>query len=313
MQIHSNAKTTVLIRAGFRNGNQSYRSIARTYKVSVSTVYKWRKRDEFTDLSSRPKNVRCGIGPEAECIALKLRKEGLTLDECLDGVRSAFPEVKRATLHRLFKKHGLGRLRVKKKEAVKKFKAYKPGYVHIDTFNLPRLDRKRRYCFLAVDRATRLFCLGVYSRRTKANAKDFLERAVAFFPFKLTHVLTDNGTEYTNSHYKGGTAKNKHPFDEFCELKGIEHRLTRIRTPKTNGMAERMVQMTKEKALRNVRYQTPEAMIQGLNDWTHRYNCTRKHGTIKAVPLAQAMKWYKLEPDLFTRSPDTLLQMFTTC
>jgi hypothetical protein len=40
--------------------------------------------------------------------------------------------------------------------AVKSFKAYEPGFVHIDVKYLPAIDSEHRpYLFVAIDRATR--------------------------------------------------------------------------------------------------------------------------------------------------------------
>lgn len=311
MQIHSNAKTSPCIRAELRRSSSSCRELASRYRVSPSTVHVWKKRDSVADRSSRPLRTRAGISADAASVALELRGRGYTLDACLDGVRQLFPEVKRASLHRLFVRQGLGNLRAMIRERPRKFKRYKPGYIHIDTFNLPRIDGRRRYCMLAVDRATRLFCLGVYDRRSMASSSSFLSRALAFFPFKVLYVLTDNGTEYTNCFYRGG-AVAEHAFDEVCRKNGAEHRLTRVRTPKTNGMAERMVKMTKEKAIRVTLFPSPAAMVEALNSWVVHYNLYRKHGSLGHAPIEEARKWYKLEPELFTRSPETLLQAFGT-
>ena len=44
-------------------------------------------------------------------------------------------------------------------------------------------------------------------------------------------VLTDNGREFCGS--------DNHPYELYLELSGIEHRRTKIRSPKTNGFVER--------------------------------------------------------------------------
>jgi transposase InsO family protein len=44
-------------------------------------------------------------------------------------------------------------------------------------------------------------------------------------------VLTDNGREFC--------ATEQHPYELYLALNDIEHRRTRIRTPKTNGFVER--------------------------------------------------------------------------
>jgi hypothetical protein len=51
---------------------------------------------------------------------------------------------------------------------------------------------------LYIDRATRTLFFKVYDAKTSENAKIFMDECLAFFPFEITHVLTDNGLEFTN-------------------------------------------------------------------------------------------------------------------
>ena len=75
------------------------------------------------------------------------------------------------------------------------FKDYSPGFVHLDCFYLPKLEQTRRYCFVAIDRATRLSYLAVYENKDAQAAVDFLRKWLEFFPFRVTQLLTDNGCE----------------------------------------------------------------------------------------------------------------------
>ena len=54
-----------------------------------------------------------------------------------------------------------------------------------------------------------------------------LREAAAAFPFRLTHVLTDNGSCFTPA------------FAKACAALGAEYRHTRPYSPHTNGMVER--------------------------------------------------------------------------
>jgi transposase InsO family protein len=54
-----------------------------------------------------------------------------------------------------------------------------------------------------------------------------LREAAAAFPFRLTHVLTDNGSCFTAT------------FAKVCAELGAEYRHTKPRSPQTNGMVER--------------------------------------------------------------------------
>jgi hypothetical protein len=64
-------------------------------------------------------------------------------------------------------------------------------------------------------------------------------KCLDFFPFGITHVLTDNGLEFTNrllKNKKGEYYSKSSKLDIVCQENNIEHRCTKPFTPKTNGM-----------------------------------------------------------------------------
>lgn len=76
-----------------------------------------------------------------------------------------------------------------------------PGFVHIDIKYLPQMpdEDSRRYLFVAIDRATRWVYLRVHHNQTEASSTDFLRRLRQVAAFKITKILTDNGTQFTVS------------------------------------------------------------------------------------------------------------------
>ena len=50
---------------------------------------------------------------------------------------------------------------------------------------------------------------------------------------------TPDVKEFTNKVFGQKAADNTHEFDLLCQSLGIEHRLTKVRRPQTNGMVER--------------------------------------------------------------------------
>ena len=88
-------------------------------------------------------------------------------------------------------------------------------------------ERRKRYLFVAIDRRSRSVHLAVKGDETEASAIAFLHEAAAAFPFRLTHVLTDNGSCFTPA------------FAKACAALGAQYRHTRPRTPQTNGLVER--------------------------------------------------------------------------
>lgn len=60
-------------------------------------------------------------------------------------------------------------------------------------------------------------------------------------PVKITGVLTGNGKEFTCRMFgsREKVASGEHEFGQLCQALGVGHRLTKPRSPQTNGMVER--------------------------------------------------------------------------
>ena len=68
---------------------------------------------------------------------------------------------------------------------------------------------KRLYQYTAIDDCTRLRVLGLYHRRTAANAVHFLEeRMMEEFHFPIQRIQTERGQEFFA--YKFQDARHKH-------------------------------------------------------------------------------------------------------
>jgi Transposase and inactivated derivatives len=86
-------------------------------------------------------------------------------------------------------------------------------------------------------------------------------------------VLTDNGREFCGT--------EKHPYELYLDLNGIEHRRTKVRTPKTNGFVERFNGTVLDKffrvKMRETFYETVDALQADLDAWLVHYNTERPH------------------------------------
>ena len=163
IKLHSQATTTPKVRAAIQASDEPAWVLADRHGTTKQTVWKWRKRDTVEDRSHTPHRLQTTLTPAQEVVALALRKALLiSLDDLLAVVREFLnPHVSRSGLDRCLRRHGVGNLReLKPKEAKpthSSFKAYEPGYLHIDIKYLPQMadEDRRRYLFVAIDRATR--------------------------------------------------------------------------------------------------------------------------------------------------------------
>ena len=148
-----------------------------------------------------PHRLQTTLTPAQEAVVVTLRKSLLlSLDDLLAVVREFLnPNVLRSGLDRCLHRHGVGNLRDLKarepKPKHKAFRAYEPGYLHIDVKYLPQMadQTSRRYLFVAIERATRWVFIAIYPNRIAANARRFLRDLERACPIRIRTILTDNG------------------------------------------------------------------------------------------------------------------------
>ena len=193
------------------------------------------------------------------------------------------------------------------KPAHKPFKAYEPGCVHIDVKYLPRMgdEDRRRYLFVAIDRATRRAFVRLNPARTAADARRFLRDLDRAAPMKITRVLTDNGKEFTDRLFglRKRAATGNHDFDRLCSELDIEHRLAPPMRPQTNGMVERFKGRI-EDILQSHRFRSGEDLEQTILRYVRLYNGRLPQSVLKGRTPIDALKdWHRDKPQLFKKQP----------
>ena len=79
-----------------------------------------------------------------------------------------------------------------------RFKASPIGYVHIDIAEV-RTEQGKLYLFVAIDRTSKFAFAQLHERATRRVAADFLHALVEALPDKIHTVLSDNGTQFTDT------------------------------------------------------------------------------------------------------------------
>ncbi len=280
---HSNARTNQHVREIIQQSNLTNVELANNYNVNVKTIAKHKNRDFLNDKSSRPKRIHYALTPlEKELIKVVRTMTWMELDDLADTIVDIIPNANRSNAYRTLKAFDINRVPQEQKEKAKKFKEYEPGYLHIDVTYLPKFDKQKYYLFVAIDRATRLLYYKVYENKTAANAVSFLKECKEFFPFYLTHILTDNGLEFTDKWARGkGFVSGNHKFDVECKDDEIEHRLTAPYTPQTNAMVERVNGTIKNATIKAEEYDNIDDVKKDLNKFLIYYNFNRRHGSLK--------------------------------
>lgn len=306
MRYHRNATTNINQRQFIQlAADSTAKELASQLCVSIKTVNKWRQRKGVNDRSSRPATITYSLHDEEQRLVVWLRQHQLMLDDIWQGLQDHLPYVNRSNVYRTLKRHGLGRLQ-KDMPHTKEFAEYDPGYIHMDWFYLPRLEPHKRYCIIAIDRATRWLSIGFYDSMSKANAMDFLQRLVNELPFHITTILTDNGACFTNRWYakSRGGARGSADFSDFCASFGIEHRLTKARHPWTNGLAENTVKQIKANSTKRHEFSSYTQAEACIEAYVLYHNYQKQHrGLGWQTSYAAALMWYERKPDIFRIDP----------
>ena len=313
ISLHKNATTTPAIREKIAQSDDPIATLARRHSVSEATVRKWRKRDSFEDRSHTAHRLQATLTPAQEAIVVELRRTLLLpLDDLLAVTREFLnPRVSRSGLDRCLRRHGVGNLNALKPKQPradsKGFKAYRPGFLHIDVKYLPQMpdETKRRYLFVAIDRATRWVFVRIMPAKTAASARRFLRDLARACPIKISKILTDNGKEFTDRLFssRAREATGEHEFDQLCAELGIEHRLTKPKSPQTNGMAERFNGRIAD-VLKTNRFDSSEDLEQTILRYVTLYNTRLPQSALGSRTPIRAMKdWHKSNPELFVKKP----------
>jgi transposase InsO family protein len=171
----------------------------------------------------------------------------------------------------------------------------RPGeIVHIDIKKLGKFNRIGRritgdrtgqsntrrvgweYVHLAIDDHSRLAYSEILPDEKRTSCLRFLFNALRFFRgfgVRVERVMTDNGSSFRSHRYAKALRRLK-----------IKHLRTRPYTPRTNGKAERFVQISLSEWAYARAYRTSDERAAELPVWLHGYNWHRPHGSIGSKP-----------------------------
>jgi transposase InsO family protein len=118
----------------------------------------------------------------------------------------------------------------------------------------------------------------LYDRKTALTAADLLnDQVVPFFDaheVPLSRILTDRGTEYCGS-------PDTHEYELYLAVENIDHTRTKVKSPQTNGIVERLHKTRLSEfyriTFRKKIYTTRTELQADLDSWLTEYNEERVH------------------------------------
>jgi transposase InsO family protein len=174
----------------------------------------------------------------------------------------------------------------------------------MDIKYLPQMpdESRKRYLFVAIDRATRWVFMRVYGDQSEISSVDFLNRLERAASMKIIKLFTDNGSQFTDRF----TSKKREPtglhtFDMRCKALNIEHRLCPPRHPQTNGMVERFNGRISE-VVSQTRFASAAQLEATLENYVKTYNHLIPQRALNHLSPVQALKnWQAKRPELFVK------------
>ena len=263
MNIHKKSRLTPIQREElyklYKNDNRRVCDLSKEFRVSRPTVYKIVRHGHQHDFSiHKSTNVRY------RCLKYGLKR--------LSKIEKRIED----------------KLRLKAKRYNKDY----PGeMIHGDTKRLPLLRgqkalEKREYLFVAIDDHSRELFAAILPDKTQYSAKEFLDQVIDECAYTIECYYTDNGTEY-----KGDS--NKHSFMKNCEENNIAQRFTRVRTPQTNGKAERVIRTIMEMWHEKLEFASSANRKNELRRFINYYNLVKPHKGIDGLtPIEKLIEYF---------------------
>jgi transposase InsO family protein len=132
----------------------------------------------------------------------------------------------------------------------------------------------KRYILTGIDCETEFAFAYGYASHASIHAADFMKTFKEVAPLSLTHIQTDNGSEFADH------------FETYCEDSGIVHFHAYPRSPKMNAEAERFNRTLSEAFIqkhRNLLACDLPAFNRAMMDWLLWYNTRRPHWSLGLI------------------------------
>lgn len=178
-----------------------------------------------------------------------------------------------------------------KAQALRSHKSYPGEMLHADTVHLPLIEGEsafvqRERLFVGVDDLSRELYAAIMPDKTQDSAARFLEQVLEECPYTIEQWYTDHGREWEGS-------PKPHAFMKLARKNRIEQRFTKVKTPRTNGKAERVIRTLKQLWLRKTRFTSRVHRQQELIRFVNWYNTVKPHkGIDNMTPLEKLTQYF---------------------
>lgn len=279
--------------------NYKVKDACKVLGISEFTYYYWKKRSDFNDRPTTPKNFYRKTPKELERFIIKIRDNtGLSSIKIhfelknrgiINPSTSCFlsESAIRAIFKRYKRGHKFDKLKRKKPVIIRYEKQFPGELAHTDVKKIRKIKgdyNQKRYEALLIDDCTRLSYVEIIPDKTAQTLSDFLKSGAQYFKsnynIEFQRLMSDNGNEFTTRYRRN---LSLHLFEATCKSLGIKHIYTRPYRPQTNGKAERMWRTLDIEFYRKKWLFSPQHREEELAKWIEKYNKYRVHLGIKGL------------------------------
>lgn len=263
MKIHKKTRLTPIQRKqladDYYQNNIRVCDLVRKYHVTSPTVYKIIHRARNNDYS-----VHKSINKRFRCLEYGLKR---------------LTKIEKQIEEKL------------KKQAKRYNKKYPGEMIHGDTKRLPLLGgespkNNHEYLFIAIDDFSRELYASILPDKTQFSAERFLKQVLTECPYTIEQYYTDNGLEYKGNH-------EYHAFMKLCLENKIEQRFTKVKCPKTNGKAERVIRTIMDMWHNKTKFKNRNHRKIELIRFINYYNTVKPHkGIGNQTPMEKLTNYF---------------------
>jgi transposase InsO family protein len=268
-------------------------AVCRQFGISRKTFYIWYHRwiaagkhlSGLYEKSRRPHSHPNTTPPHVaeKIIALRKQTHYGPLRLSFHLVRDHHLQVSPFRIYRVLGRAGLlTRRERRRRRKPRQYIVLQPGQkVQVDVKYLDVLFDERHpegikeYQYTAIDCATRVRFTEIYQEVSPHNSVDFVKKVIAFYPFSVRVIQTDNGTEFTYELMPH--VQVEHPLDVYLKSVRIIHKLIPVGRKEYNGRVERSHRTDDEELYRPGKFTNVYERREAAKKFMFYFNNQRPH------------------------------------
>lgn len=149
----------------------------------------------------------------------------------------------------------------------------------------------KSYQFNAVDHCTTWRVSRIYRHLNHYSLMTFLKVLEYRCPFPIIQIQTDNEMEFTDKFRGNVQPTGNHPLDQWCEARGIEHKLIPVGQKELNGKVENTHKQDDREFYAKYDFKNFQSLERTMRGYCSRWNELRATKALGWRAPEQAIEW----------------------